>query len=377
MARPLTLALVVSLLLMTILPGLSVAQVATPDVPGGNLIVFASTHDASDTLEFDLYTIVVDGSGLTRLTTFSEEGMAAMSPIWSPDGSRIAFGARNVMRAGLNIYLMDGDGGNPVQVTDVGDCNDYDFFEFHGPDWSPDGSRFAFAADFERACGRGVRPDIHLADASGEEVTPLTTLSEEGHSSWLPEWSPDGENIAFVSGPSSEMGQCYIVSVRDGEPRRLDGDEAGCLFPIWSPDGTTLAVTGSMGFLLISMVGDDRVSINVEPDLGLIWNPTWSPDGTKILFETFPRMNGMPDRATFHVLDIASGEVTTIETGTYFPVGPAWSPDGSQIAFVGALDGQEGSDLYVVGPDGIDPSRVTTVGDGGANVASPAWAPAR
>jgi Tol biopolymer transport system component len=375
MVRNRTVLLVVVMLLMAAGPPSLIARVGTPAVPGDQRIAFASTHGAPDGMVFDLYTVAVDGSGLTRLTTYGEDGMEAVAPTWSPDGSRIAFGTRDVMRAGYGISLMDADGGNPVQLTDVGDCNDFDFFEIYGPVWSPDGSRFAFAADFDRACGQGVLPDIYLADASGETVTRLTSFSDQGYASWLPDWSPDGDAIVFVSGPNDAMGQCYVVDVPDGAPVRIAEDETACLFPVWSPDGAFIAGAGLDGFVLIPMEGGEPVSIPVDSASGLIWNPSWSPDGSMLLFETFPSDDRAPHLASVYVLDVASGRVTEIEANTPFPVAPAWSPDGRLIAFVGRLDGQVGTDLYIVRPDGSDPARVTTVGDGGAYVAWPAFDP--
>ncbi|HEV2073346.1 MAG TPA: hypothetical protein VGR29_06835 [Thermomicrobiales bacterium] len=340
-------------------------------------LAFASSLGQPDAFGFDLYTVATDGTDLTRLTRFGEEGMLAQHPTWSPDGNRIAFGARDLSRAGLGIHLMDADGANLLQLTDAGDCNHFDFFAFHGPDWSPDGNHIAFAADLNRSCGE---PDLYLADASGEDIAQLTSLAEQGHSSWMPDWAPDGTRLVFVSGPGGGIGDCYVVSASGGEPMRFG--EPGCQFPAWSPDGTMIATISRDGLCLVP-VDEGKRTCPMSPTggmpSGMLWNHAWSPDGTKILFEMLEMPEGgvgeSPPSAVY-VLDVATGKLTRIDTHVAFAVAPVWSADGSHIAFVARLDDQPGTDLYIAAPDGGDLVRVTTVGDDGAFVADPAWDPA-
>jgi len=377
MRRRLLSLLLVSMLVGATVPSPTLGRQQLAGASGEGRIAFASNLAQPNTGSFDLYAVGADGTDLTRLTSFGDEGMEARAPTWAPDGSRIAFGGRDISQAGMGIYLMEADGGNVFQLFDPGDCNDYDFFEWHGPAWAPDGTRLAFAADRERRCGQGVRPDLYLADASGANVTRLTTLAEQGDSTWMPDWSPDGSQVVFVSGPSDAIGHCYVVPAAGGDPTPLGTSDAGCFFPAWSPDGTQIAVVGPDGIGLVPAAGGEVTDLMAIAS-GLVWDQAWSPDGTKLLFEKLeiPAEGEEYGPSPVYVLDVATGAVTTIATNSAFAVAPAWSPDGSRIVFAGRLDGQPGTDLYTVASDGTDSVRVTTVGDDGAIVSGPAWDPA-
>jgi Tol biopolymer transport system component len=125
-----------------------------PDwAPDGQRIAFTS-HDVNDSplnsVTAEIYTINMDGSGLTRLTFNTEE---ERSPDWSPDGSRIAFSCR---RGGTNfeICVMNADGSAQVQITDNSTGG-------LAPKWSPDGTRILFNRldDFGRQQLFTIKPD--------------------------------------------------------------------------------------------------------------------------------------------------------------------------------------------------------------------------
>ncbi|MBN2388184.1 MAG: PD40 domain-containing protein [Anaerolineales bacterium] len=107
--------------------------------PDGARLVFTAYSDQNQVT--DIYVINLDGSGLTQLThtpNIHEDG-----PTWSPDGSRIAYSAVSRGDEPLgdrNLYIMNSNGSDPVQVTD----DPADEFD---PAWSPEGNRLAFTSD--------------------------------------------------------------------------------------------------------------------------------------------------------------------------------------------------------------------------------------
>lgn len=78
--------------------------------PDGTLIAFNASAEPSATQ--NIYTIHPDGTGLTKLTTFDEDGQATYHPSWSPDGLQILFSHRSTTDGGPDFYVMDRDGSN-------------------------------------------------------------------------------------------------------------------------------------------------------------------------------------------------------------------------------------------------------------------------
>jgi Tol biopolymer transport system component len=96
------------------------------------------------------------------------------------------------------------------------------------PDYSPDGSRIAFVS------GRSGDTEIWQCDAEGTQLQQLTRLGL----AWLGEWSPSGDRIAFCASEGEEVNwDILVVNSTGGLPRNLTHDEFDDACPSWSPDG--------------------------------------------------------------------------------------------------------------------------------------------
>ncbi len=138
----------------------------------------------------EIFAVNRDGTDLVRLTRTE---VSEQDPVWSPDGTEIAFSTFTLRDDGSSvstIYVMKPDGSEPP--SEVLSVEGGAF----GLSWSPDGQWFAYSTTCGGDCIWKVRAD-------GTQPTFLTggECSRTCHA-FGPEWSPDGEQIAFdgVSG---------------------------------------------------------------------------------------------------------------------------------------------------------------------------------
>ena len=176
-------------------PGYDAEATLSPD---GRTLVFTSTKDG----DIDIYTMRVDGSNVRRLTTtLGYDG----GPFFSPDGSQIVYRAwhptdpdevadykallaDNVIRPGrLEIWVMDADGTNQRQVTNLGGANFAPFFH-------PAGERIIFSTNHTNPRGRNF--DLYMIGVDGTGLIQVTT---HGDFDSFPMFSPDGKKLVFAS----------------------------------------------------------------------------------------------------------------------------------------------------------------------------------
>ncbi len=239
--------------------------------------------------------MAADGSSPRPLT----DSISATTPVWSPDGSKIAFGPELWCWFECDIRVMSADGGNVVDLTTTG-TND-------GPAWSPDGSRIAFTS------WRSGNDDVYVMDADGSSQVRLTAEpSAEGS----PAWSPDGSRIAYVSDWNGNA-DVYVMNADGSNATRLtfnprfDGD------PAWSPDGSTIAFTsdrnGNADVYVMNPDGSKLIRLTYEPDYE--GQPSWSPDGSRIAFLR---------RGDIYVMDADGSDQTNLTNDPAFDMQPDW-----------------------------------------------------
>jgi Tol biopolymer transport system component len=199
--------------------------------PDGTQFVFAVSQVSTlGEAQNDLYIVNKNGLNMRRLT--SMPGIED-SPQWSPDGTKVLFHATVDNRSDLYTINVDGTGmtnltaGLPADVTYPGT-----------PAWSPNGSKVAFIAV------RNLQHKVWTINVDGSALTQVTT---DAGFDLTPTFSPDGQKIAFTryNAANASLGDdIMIVSATGGTPTRiaLPGDQRT---PAWSPEGTLIAFTGN------------------------------------------------------------------------------------------------------------------------------------
>jgi dipeptidyl aminopeptidase/acylaminoacyl peptidase len=136
--------------------------------------------------------------------------------------------------------------------------------------------------------------------------------------------------------------------------------------PAWSPDGTKIAFdTDRVGNRQIFVMnsngtGQTNLSSNAVND----YSPNWSPDGTKITYDQQDTNNEI------YSMNANGTGQTNLTNNAANDFRPAWSPDGTKIAFDTLRDGN--SEIYTMNADGTVQTRLT---NNAATDAAPDWQP--
>ena len=258
-------------------------------------------------------------------------------PTWSPGGKQVAFASEDPRNETTQIYVMNADGSDLVQLTTRAGGN--------GPVWSPDGVHIAYQAWIDNRTGLYVVP----VDRS----TGARNVSGTVASPWHARWSPDGTQLAFES--ENVIYVTDIAGETAGIPRKL-ADGAS---PEWSPDGTRIAYfawdSGDADLFVANVDGSGITNLTDTEPLNE-FTPVWSPDGRWIAYSVDARDAIM----RLNVIDAdgaSARQVADFEARS--PIFAAWSADSRQIAFTGQPAGPDTDDetpwgLSIVNTDGTN-----------------------
>ncbi len=282
----------------------------------------------------------------------------------------IAFRARDRVEGGdlpeWQIFVMNADGSGRQRIT-FGDNEDIT------PVWSPDGSRIAYVSK------RGENRDIYLVPMPSTTVDPRTVepipVTQNPASDWTEAWSPDGKWISFSSNRVGYW-EIFITTVDGADVVQITDDGMGRLSPVWSPDGQLMAYSGKLGenWDIYTMpapgteAAQDAISSrHLTFAQGNDLSPVFSPDGERIVFES-----NRDGNSEIYVMNV---DGTNQRNVSNFPSaddhGPVWTPDGKHILFYSSRDGNW--DLFLISDDGKTVTNLTNTPD--IDEQEPSWRP--
>lgn len=199
------------------------------------------------------------------------------------------------------------------------------------PKWSPDGQQIAYVSD--RAGDENF--DIFTTPAKGEKPTRFTNDPYDNHS---PSWTSDGKWIVFVSNRGGDNLNLYRLSTKTGEIQKLsEGEEPVFLFSL-SPDGRYAAflrgiINGSLWLLNLKDKTSKKIVSHPNAEIGIGLHP-WAPDSSKLVFTS--NVNEFYDIGIYNLKNETEEwfEKTSFEKSF-----PTWSPNETNIAFVENIEG--------------------------------------
>jgi TolB protein len=290
-----------------------------------------------------LYSMNVDGSDQQILT---DKSVRCTYPSISSDGKIIAF-VHYSDNNDYELYVLGMEGGVP-QLLATGT-------RYLGhPSWSPDDSKIIFTVNRSDASDT---TDIHIIYTDGTNKKWLTYTGDNS----CPAWSPDGNLIAFSSYRNGFRG-IYLMNSDGSGLTLLTKKESSYTHPQWSPDGQQLVYVsmdfeGSQIFTMdINNRNDKQLTNTVNPewiDRGFPRDgnntPKWSPDGSKLAYVSW--QNGNPD---LYSMNPDGSNKIQLTDSNMRDEQPYWSPVGDYIIFTSKRDMNLNSDIFIMNSNGCN-----------------------
>jgi len=359
----------------------------------------------------DIWTVSRQGGDARRLTSI---GAVGAGPYFSPDGSQVAYSARE--RGNFDVYVVTSDGGVPRRLT----------WEPTGSlvtGWTPDGKDVLFTSGH---ASKSVYPrlfQIHADGVGPAEVLPLPSVDEGSFSS-------DGSTLAYVPVRQwqaawkhyrgGQTSQVWLVNMKTLDLEKVPRENSNDSHPVWlgstvyflsdrngsvslfeydtktkqvqqvldnhgldlktlgaGPGGLVYEQFGSLHLYDPSSRQDQVVSVSIHGELAALQphlagvlpaaveNIAVSPTGVRIVVEA---------RGDIFTLPAEKGDVRNLtNTPGSAEREPSWSPDGKSIAYFSDASGEY--QLYIRDQNGLAPPKVIDLGPNPSFFYAPRWSP--
>jgi Tol biopolymer transport system component len=304
----------------------------------------------------DIYIINLDGTGLTRLTA---DDAADSLPVFSPDGTKIAFDSVRDGDGAVNV--VNADGSDPRRLSPPNDAlGGYYAYVDYWPVFSPDGEWVAATRCYKPECEiiffpAGGGPEEYFSTKIRDPWGRERPTNYEGPFPWgdirNPKFSADGRRVAFYVATGDCSRALWTANVDGSDANPLIGENivSYTLSPDWEKVVYQIDTVEGTECFVINADGTGRRKLTGGDTYGF-W-PAFSPDGKEIIYAYGGVIYAMN----------ADGTKRPLTSGGRYNENPVFSPDGKKIIYSSnvrrGLDTV--SDIYIMNADGSEGRALT------------------
>jgi Tol biopolymer transport system component len=261
-----------------------------------------------------VYTMNADGSDIRQITNDTNGNYM---PIWSFDGTKIAYTATDFSDQTQQVFVMRANGSHKVDIS-----ND-DNTQNAMARWSPDDSKLVYVS---QPSDYSALPTINIMNADGSSKTTLTDASSIAQA---PVWSPDGTKIAFICVDVQNVQQvCTMDTDGSNQQQLTSGTSTDYTSIAYSPDGMQFAYAtmghggGYIQHLgIMNADGSNQHTVTTQNTSAADVN--WSPDGTKLVYDNYDATENI--QRVYYINTDGTGE-TVISPDNQYAFMPSWQP---------------------------------------------------
>ena len=314
--------------------------------PDGDQVAYLTNQNNG---RFELFVVPVDDDTSTRISPSSDEGDVTEFE-WSPDGARIAYLADFTIDGSFELYTNDAEGADNQRVSGALPLGGQVFaFE-----WSPDSQLLAYAAD-----------ERNLDEIELFSTSPTARNSDRVSGNFVPNrgdvlgfaWSPGSSRIAYLSNQRiNSLNELYTNVPEGGDDTNTDVSAGNNVVDFaWAPDEPTAQLAYATLRQIFTVLQDGSNNTQVNQDLpfgGSIREFAWAPDNSRVAYRADQRLAGVVELFTVR----SDGSNNLRVSGTLVTGGEvtdfAWAPYSDFIAYRANQDDAATFELYVTSPDG-------------------------
>lgn len=335
---------------LTTYPGSQLQPNISPD---GTAVAFVWLKEGESVGH--IYVKMLGSEAPVRLTTGTAE---ELSPAWSPDGRWIAFMRHDVNRT--SVVIVPAIGGSEQEIYTLATNH---VWEYGGLTWTSDGSALVFPQQ-ANAQAPSVLVELNI---KGRTIRTLTNPPGGWDGDWTPQFSPDGTRLAFVRGSEGSVYDIYILTLPNGEPRRITTDGRLIDGLTWSADGSSIIYasnrSGSISLWRVSVRGGTPEHESAGGDNAA--SPSIARQGNRLVYS---RGNAIWSIVATSLDHAEHGTADEILSSSEQDASPHVAPAGDRIVFQSWRSGSQ--EIWSAKIDGSDPIQLTSLN---ASAGSPFW----